>query len=1200
MESFDHMVRLDRMEISGFKSFGDRTEVRFPAGITAVVGPNGCGKSNIGDAINWVLGEQSPKMLRGRQMVDVIFSGTAGRKPLATAEVSLHLMGAEGLPHADGGKAVLTRRLYRSGESEYLLNGSRARLRDIQSLLRDARIGARTYATIEQGRIDEVLNAKPKERRLLIEDAAGIAGYKHKRRLTEMKLDATQANLLRVHDIVTEVRRQINSMKRQAGKARRYQRLREELRERERLGFAIRAQDAEQQLRRLVALETEARDAEVEAAAGTGRLEVAVNDERLALERANETCRATAEQLHRLDIEIDREEGQVRNCRERIAESAQTSARLRSEAEELEVRRAEAESRLAAHRGQAETRGLELAELEARLGAEQAAWVAAEGAQLAGREQIEELRRQQFESMHRTSDLRNRGHREQEALERNRQQHARLMSEKDALDKDRSHLESRSADLAAELLSHRERLEHLQAERRSDEERLATARQDLADLTRELAESRERQKSEGAELRTLEDVATRFAGFSDGVTTLLESGTEDGVRTVGVVADFIEAGSDVECAAEGYLRWFLPTVILEDESDVDRAVGLLRSKRAGRTTFITRQRPVGRPAVGAPSNGSFAVPESVLSDPRVLGRLKDRVRLDASLNGAVQDRLGEAVLVDSIGAALDIHRRHPQLDYLTPEGDIVYASGVISVSGADSENRGLLAHNRRVQETRQRYSEASQASAGLEDRTKAAREELLRLELRLREVQQELDRVERRTLELDMQTRSGEEEQQRTGRRNDIVDDELAANAAEFENLNRSLGAVLAETEEADAAHAALEARLDESSQELDGHERTVKELGDRVATLRADLAARGQRQEAFEQEGARLDESLAELLARVQQLQADAAAADTRGREASELLERTEKELEVHHAERKTLAEKTAALEREITERQTALAERERELRDTRGDLESVREKTREAELSRARIQSAREHLDDLCRQELGFTAGEALAEAGDAIDDVEIETLNGQIDELKEKIERIGPVNLAAIEEFSELEERHAFLVSQQDDLDQSMNSLRETIRRINRQSRDKFAEAFEAISRSFQEVFKLLFSGGRASLRLEEGEDVLECGIEIMAQPPGKRLANLALLSGGEKALSAIALLFAVFQYQPSPFCLLDEVDAALDEANVARFSRLLREYSGRTQFILITHNKVTMENADLLYGVTMEEPGVSRLISLQLED
>jgi len=1196
------MLRLDKMEISGFKSFSDRTEVRFPSGITAVVGPNGCGKSNIGDAINWALGEQSPKMLRGKQMADVIFAGSESRKAVGLAEVSLHLSGAQGLGAGDNGAMVVTRRLFRSGESEYLLNGKRARLKDIQDLLEQGHVGARTYATIEQGRIDQILNAKPKDRRLIIEDAAGIGGYKHKRRLTELKLEATQANLLRVNDIVVEVERQIRSLKRQAGKARRYRKLRDELRSQERIQFAVRSRDLDAELAAAREAESRTREQEAEGAARLSKLEVQLLEERGALESANKAHREAADRFHRLEIEIDREEGQIRSCDERIAEATEIETRQSAEAESLSTRVADVAERVATQEGRVESVKGEVERIRSDLSRQQSRLDEAQSARHDLREEVESLRRRQFEAMNGAAHSRNRLQSAQEARERNAAQRHRLEAECLAASDDLTRLSSETETLAERYEAQQRTVAGLREGFAGCETRLREARERLAVALEALTGAREQEQSAAARLATLEDVSTRFAGVSDGVRSLLSEGRAAGLRTGGVVADFIEASTDVENAAEGYLESFLPTVILESDDDVCRAAEMLRTEGTGRTSLICRSQPAGSLAVGTTANGKGDIPVEVLADSRVIGRLRDRLTLRTSANGFIQDRLGDALVVDSLAAALDLHRRHPTADYLTSDGDVVYASGIVHAGGRAVGDHGLLAHQRQIHEARDRVELATAGAAERQASVEASRDEVELLEDELRRLRHVLDGDQRRLVELEMLTKSTAEDHERSGRRSGVLEDELNGLREEAEQLRVSQGELTIEVERAEAGCASLESELRSKSAVLDEHEARLREESERAAALRENLAGRAQNLEAVEQERVRLSESASELRARVDNARSEIETARHRAGESRELQARTEGTLATHLEDRKVVKGQVAEIEHEISDLERGVAQRDEATKSSRQQLEGLREGTRQTELERTRVESAREHLDELCRQELGVTATQAVqetTESGADLDDVQLEQLDTAIVEIKDKIERIGPVNMTAIEEFAELEERHAFLVTQRQDLDRSMESLKETIRRINRSTRDRFAEAFESIRAYYQEIYKLLFNGGRADLRLEEGEDVLECGIEILAQPPGKRLANINLLSGGEKALSAIALLFAVFRYQPSPFCLLDEVDAALDESNVGRFARMLGEYAQNTQFIIVTHNKLTMESADLLYGVTMEEPGVSRLISLQLD-
>jgi len=872
------MLKLERMQLSGFKSFSDRTEVRFPGGITAIVGPNGCGKSNIGDAINWVLGEQSAKMLRGKHMSDVIFNGSRSRKPQGLAEVSLRFSGAEGIAGNDQGTIAITRRLFRSGESEYLLNGARARLKDIQEILRQARVGTKTYATIEQGKIDQVLNAKPKDRRLMIEDAAGVAGYKHKRRLTELKLEATLANLLRVNDIVSEVRRQINTLKRQAAKARRYRKLREEYRSRETLRFALRTRSLEQDLERARESEAQLRDGEAGAAGELARQEVSIAEERAALDEAVRAHRELAERLHQIEIEIDRKESQIHACRERIGESEHSSSRKTDESEQLASRLEELKSRQQEHRKQVVDGRAEVERLSRELAEHQAELDRVQGTLKQQNEEIENLRSRQFDAVTGAADLKNRKHRIEESIARQQQQRERLADEQVGVLTDWTRLEGESTRLLETIQEQAMRREVAQAGFDKSEQQLREARALQVDETERLTEARESEKAAQTKLHTLEDVETRFAGVSDGVRALLADGSTAGVGTLGVVADFIDARADIEIAAEGYLRSILPAVIVEDDHAVERAADFLRDSQAGGASFISRTQPVGGLAVGSPQNGSGPVPQAILDDQRVLGRLRDRVHLKSSVNGVVQNRIGDAVLVDTLRSGLELHRLHPAADYLTLEGDVVHASGVVTVAGSADAGKGLLAHKRRVEEADSDVRDAAERSARVHETVVVSRRHVEQLEIEVQEQRQALDESSRRGLEVELQSQKVAEERDRIGRRRDVLADEIAMLDEDVARLAlerfEASSELLRAEESRQGVQSALELRTAVSGE---GQDR-VQQLAEAVATLRAEQAARGERQQGIEQEQERLALEAGELASRVESLRSEVAQAKRSG----------------------------------------------------------------------------------------------------------------------------------------------------------------------------------------------------------------------------------------------------------------------------------------------------------------------------------
>lgn len=1131
-------------------------------------------------------------------MQDVIFSGSDARKATGLAEVSLYLSGVNGTPDGAERDVVLTRRLFRDGESEYCINGARSRLKDIQELLREARIGAQTYATIEQGRIEQILNAKPKERRLIIEEAAGVSGFKHKRRLAELKLEATQANLLRVSDIVGEVSRQIGSLKRQAAKARRYQRLRDELRQREQIRFGVRARQLDSHLARLRESALRAGEGVAFAAAGLAQREAEVEAERLAIELAERELRIDSEACHRIEMEIERAEARIRSCREKIEEAEGTGSRLRDESALLDERRATLRERASVQGAAADGERGALEEAQERLRSAEDRLAEAEAERAAIRGRLDALRGRLFETLGQAAERRNRSRSIGEMLERHVRQRARVDEERAEARGDAERAAAETASLDGEIEAHRNRVQALRDDHQRTTDLLAETRATLARDSEALAVAREHARSAAASLHTLEDVATRFAGVSDGVTTVLTVGAAAGVRMRGVVADFVEAAREYEAAAENYLRDLLPAVMVEEDADASRAARLLRETGGGRTAFLAASQPAARPAVGAGGNGRPPFPEALLADSRVRGTLRDRLQLSVAGNGMLRDRIGDAVLVDNLESALELHRRYPDADYLAETGEVVLASGLVHAGGSGAAERGLLAHTRRIHEARSRLVEAETTALALQAGVDEARQIVAALEEGLSASQVSVVEAGRRLLEMEMLAQRSREERDRSGRRAGVLADEAAALEEETARLRTDLAESARLAEEAEREHQEAERRARETSAELEAAEGEAREAAAVVAEQRADVLVRGERVQSAEAELGRQRSALHEVVARLEAIRAESEAAAIRAAESRQALAANEAALVEQAVQLEQVRIRVAVAGQDLDARRAALSAAEESVRGLRSDLDGARQLAAEADLARAGAESDRRHLDDLCLQELGIDCAAAASALDDGSAAAIPDTLEAEIADLKAKIDGLGPVNLTAIDEYAGLEERHNFLVAQQKDLQDSMESLRNTIRRINASSRERFVDAFEQIRSSFQEVFRGLFNGGRADLRLEEGDDVLECGIEILVQPPGKRLGNVQLLSGGEKAMSAIALLFAIFKYRPSPFCVLDEVDAALDDVNVGRFTRMLRDYSKQTQFILVTHNKRSMEVADLIYGVTMDEPGISRTMSVRL--
>ncbi|MBI4168807.1 MAG: chromosome segregation protein SMC [Acidobacteria bacterium] len=1266
------LLRLDRMEIIGFKSFYGRTRFEFPDGITAVVGPNGCGKSNIGDAISWVLGEQKPSSLRSDRMEDVIFNGSDGRRPLGMAEVSLHfknlamLQGEKGAGaacdgggngHGDGngrggghghagvaeatdaaagsaawpipeatdrqaegaapppeaeipaGEAqdrshptffsleeipedvVLTRRVYRSGESEYSLNGQRCRLKDIQDLLARTDIGSRLYSTIEQGKIDQILVARPRERRAMFEEAAGILGYKTRRRQAEMKLEATQSNLMRLSDITAEVEKQIGSLKRQASKARRYRRLMETLRDR-RLCVVRRrlaALDADREAAGRELANLRAQEAAAVAALSRGEAEVA--GLRLRLEEGEAAARRRREEIHSMDLEIDRlherlrsGEEQARELAGRIAEAGQEAEALLSRAVDQEARRAARDAAIASEAARIGDGDAVLRRLEAGLDHDGGEIVALEAA-------LEGTRADLLRHLDRAS-----------ALQRSRTVvEEQIRSERAAF----QGVEKRSADLRAGRDALVAEIAGLEVQEAAGRDRLGASRRALEALQEEergtaaaagaaegrLEELRGRESALGERLAALEEMARGHAGHAEGIGAILKG--DAGVRARGVAGEDLEVPRGLERAVEATLDGLLEAVIVEEPADAARGVEHLRRAARGRVSFAV----AGRRGE-APDRHGPALPEALAARPGVLGRLSGRV--SGASSPPVAEALARALLVEDLGLAIDLHAAHPGWEYVTLQGDIVRVNGVITGGDGRALEHGVLARRAELEDVRRQVSEAAGARTGAMAEVRERQRALAAIRERLSAAEAERDRDERAAIERDLV---------RKQKRADLtgMEETVPELLDEQGRLERAIAAAGPEADSLTARIEAAETRRREVEETIRGaaaglvSRRAALEVRRReAAEAGAELAASRQRASALEAERRGLDEAIAETRAAAARR---AAAQDEWTARVAALADQDgalKRQLEEARAGRAGAAAGEEAAHAGLAYDRSVLHAREESVRQERAAWDALRAGQQERELRLARADARLEALAATCRDDLGTTVEDLRAAPLPGGEETPLEECEKELEAIKADLEALGPVNLMAIEQHDELEERFNFLTAQKKDLEDSVASLRETIRKINRQSRERFTRAFEAIQGHFQETFRRLFGGGKAELRLQEDEeDVLEAGIEIVAQPPGKRLRKIGLLSGGEKALTAAALLFSLFRYRPSPFCVLDEVDAPLDEANIERFTELLKALREETQFILITHNRKSMEVADLLYGVTMEEPGVSKVLPLRFE-
>ncbi|MEX0878118.1 MAG: chromosome segregation protein SMC [Thermoanaerobaculia bacterium] len=1169
------MLRLQRVEISGFKSFYEKVDLSFPGAVTAVVGPNGCGKSNICDAVAWALGEQSARALRGEKMDDVIFNGSSKRRPLGMAEVILTLSASngDGDKGDDNGLLRIGRRVYRDGEGEYFLNDKQVRLRDIQDQLLGTGLGVRAYSVIEQGRIDQVLSTKPQDRRRLIEEAAGITKYKLKKRLAEGKLEETRGNLLRLSDIIAEIERNVTSLKRQASRAARYKEQSELLRQRRASLLRARADLLGEALAAAERLRDERRDREAEAAAALARAESRLAAARLEASDAAAGRDALREALASLESAIARDDALLESNRRAAMDLAARRTAIEREGRDFSAEQARAardltelEERLA--RSVAEARAKSLAREEADQRASEAALLCA-----ARERELEDTRNLALAAAGDRVAIRNTRHEVDLAAERVTASLSRLLGTSARISEE---LAGREAG-ASEAQTEASRL--LEAAAQASR-RVADVEDALASTTLRLEEaetSREAARASAGALEhrlaaLLETLRARELGVDEVRAALRGAGLSE----QGALSDRIRPRAGWEDAVGLVLG--MDSDALLAAGDVMRAVDAMRPLSAARIVRADWRQDTRQAEIGG-----------------CLG-WEDVLEGHASLSNAEKAALPPTAFVERLADALALSERHPGTTFVT-RGREVVRGPVVRVAGPSAEASGLFALRREEDVLRERLRESRrnlEAAEGRLEELRAARQAREAELPPLREEEREAQSGNRAfAARLDERLA----ERDRLCRERDVLAEEQCAlrdEAAGLDTRRRSL-----EEEERrlagaeDAAHqkvATLSASLSEarsvamSAAEELAHRRTEAEVA--AERRRAMEAARDMLREAHSTLERRLAEACEEetrIAARAAELGEEETGARQR---LKDNLATRETQSAGHGASVETARDAAARVEAA-----------EASTRTDRAALDAAREARFEAEVTATRGASDLEHLISQAREEFGV-APEALEPPADTSAEA-IAALEAEVAELAASIERLGPVNVLAFEEHKEMSERLVFLTTQRDDLLRSIAELQESIRKINATSSERFAEAFHTINANFKQMFERLFQGGSAEMKLLDETDILETGIEIDAHPPGKRNQSILLLSGGEKALTAIALLMAIFRYKPSPFCILDEVDAPLDEANIDRFTRLLRDMTDETQFIAITHNKRTMETADVLYGVTMEEPGCSKIVSVKFD-
>ena len=1205
------MLKLKRVEIQGFKSFFDRTEMKFPgSGIAAIVGPNGCGKSNLSDAISWVLGEQSAKSLRGSRMEDVIFAGTRDRKPLSMAAVTMTLTDPTGEHghqlaqhngHGNGNgnadhkpsEVTITRRLFRSGESEYLIDGKSARLRDIQDLFIGTGLGPESYAIIEQGRIGQILSNRPQDRRAIIEEAAGVSKFKTKKRLAEAKLEGAKQNLARVFDILEEVGRQVNSLKRQASKARRYEELKGEMMAQLRKSLTGRYRMLEREAAK-TALDLNLANTEFQ------NLSNQVAEREKEHVELQETCyrndaalTLARQQLADLQLEQERTRGKLDSQAQQIGAIEDRLTTGESEAQELEKRQAQFQQELEAHLESLASLESQTESARERLAAKSAERERIQQDLQNRARTLETGRQSVLRLLGEASALKNQLAQIAEYLSAIERDSARCQREEQTATQDLQQLESVKADLSRQMAARQMELESTADRKRAVEEELGVRKTHAAEARQNLDHLRTEASRMKARKDSLEEILSHRAYTTESVKrlfTAIEHGEAEDFRPAGVLADFIEVEPAFEKATEDFLHEELEYVVVQNWNEAERGIDIMRTDLDGRATFLVHPEPDDRWAAGA----------ELATNEGVAGRLSDHLRFTNGFSSApahLLPRLARCYLATDRSAAQKLAVEYPEAFFLLPDG-VSYQGH--AVSGGKKTGSGPLALKRELREltgevqVKHRAVEETAALLDRLDREIAAYSEDLEA---LRTQQQN---QEKEALALDHEHRKLAEEFARSSSRLSVARLELDRLRLEGNRARAQQEQDQRILEEKEAARSIEEQVLEQSRADLEELQAEAHGLVEEHGALRAELAGFEERRRAELASQARYQAQISEIAARRQEI---AGEMERLGIERARLL-RDNIELDRRAGELveeiRLAEESVLRLAEQETSLRANLAALEETLKQLRLDVQSAQERRSQVELELVRKQAELKYLDETSRKELNAPLEELAAAEEAVLDDAGLEEAERKYQEVKARIEALGPVNPQALEEFQEAQQRYDFLNAQRQDLLDSIRDTETAIKEIDVESRKRFSDAFEAINGHFRELFRTLFGGGTGEMRLTDETNIAESGIDIVASPPGKRLQNVLLLSGCEKSLTAMALLMAIFHYQPSPFCILDEVDAPLDEPNIERLTRLIREMSGQTQFIVITHAKRTMEAAQSLYGVTMQEPGVSKLVSVKFGD
>ena len=1183
-------MKVKELEIVGFKSFVDKVKLAFKPGITALVGPNGCGKSNVIDAFRWIMGEQNARNLRGKIMEDLIFNGSESRKPLGMAEVSMVLSNENGHAADDDQvrELMVTRRLYRSGESEYFINKIPCRLKDIVELFLDAGVGLKSYSIMEQGRVDHILSLKPPERRVLIEEVAGIAKYRARKKEALSKMESTRQNLLRIHDILNEIQNQLSVLEKQVKRLNRYRKIKEEIKEIDLLLAAHKYHDLKESETRIKSELSALNDEEIRIATQKESAEAGLQENRLLLTESQHKFNDIQNELFQIKNSITAEESRLEYNKKEVHNITDLLDKNARKLEELNAELAGFDADVEARRG-------ETASLQTEIESNQHLYSQSTQAVVELKNRLEEIRQRIENEKGELIAIVTARTQVKNAMQLNLNLQREITQRLNRLASEQNGCQVRLQEISDNTISLEQQLQEMNAGRKEKEaaiaehqqriEKLSTALQDKETALHDLKEKTGVARSR---LISLKDLQKNLEGFDEGVRTIMNKHGQhpaDSSGIVGLLADIIETVPEYETAVESALGRKLQSIIVRNNQNCFESIAYLKQSDGGRVSFVTLALDTARHAQS-----------DVHTQFQHLQPLAAVIKTAPEYQQVVDALLGDVFVVENLQQAITLRETvTAPATFVTMDGDIVEPAGVITGGSRSTATSGILQRNREIRQLTEELERLEAQLRILGDERETMAQELSQLKDVLETLNRAKNELDLQLFQQDTVKAKYQEEAQQCQEKIDLIQAEHESYARDLVTHQQELKDLIVKEGSFKYSDDELQEALRNLQQSELSFQDEVKDAEARAVDLRVKLEVAQQRYES----------ALENLNALLQTRTASESKVNSLCSEIEELQQQRERlaaEITQTQQHLLTLLAKNDALDRTRQDEkdraqhlEEAVAEGEASIRKLRELEDEIEPRIHSLDLDLKEVSLRGEHLSGEIAERYNCAIPELPLPEPEGFS---LEENQERLDKLRLRLTNIGEVNLAASTEYDESKKRYDFLYSQEQDLTQSLESLQKVIARINRTTKEKFQDAFNQVNAHFQEIFPILFHGGKAYLSLTDESDLLETGIEIFVQPSGKKLQSLDLLSGGERSLTVVALIFAIFLTKPSPFCLLDEIDAALDDSNIDRFNQHLQKMSGYSQFIMVTHSKQSMQAANTLYGVTMQEQGVSKIVSVDL--